>query len=503
MRDVNQHSELSPQPAETGVKGLDSILFGGFTPNRLYLIEGVPGSGKTTLAMQFLLEGRQRGEPVLIVTLSETRDELLAVAASHGWSLAGIGIHDLVPSEKSIQSEEQYTVFHPSEVELSETTATILTEVERLKPTRVVFDSLSEIRLLAGTPLRYRRQILALKRYFAGRRSTVLLLDDLTGTERDLQIQSIAHGVILMDQLNPEYGAERRRLRVVKYRGSAFRGGFHDYHIRRGGLEVFPRLVAAEHRQPIEGSKLTSGIDELDGLLGGGIDPGTSTLIGGAPGTGKSSLASLFVGAACERGQRAAMFIFDESLQTLLARSKNLGTDLEKHVQSGHLTIQPVDPAELSPGEFAHSIRRAVEQGGAKIVVIDSLNGYLNAMPEERFLATQLHELLSYLGQLSVATLIIGAHQGLIGAQMTSPVDATYLADAVILLRYFEAAGEVRQAISIIKKRGGEHERTIREFRLANGRIRIGEPLRAFRGVLTGVPVYEGQGASLMEGKKP
>jgi len=503
MTEEPKPSERPPglRLAATGIEGLDDILRGGLTRNQLYVLEGVPGSGKTTLALQFLAEGVRRGEAVLYVTLSETENELRMSASSHGWSLEGIHIHELIASEQSLDRDAHYTLFHPSEVELPQATQVILTEVERIKPSRVVFDSLSEVRLLAGTSLRYRRQILALKRYFSGRGCTVLLLDDLTDTDHDLQIQSIAHGVILLDQLNPEYGAERRRLRVIKYRGTAFRGGFHDYIIRRGGLDVFPRLVAAEHRQLIEGQKLASNVAQLDGLLGGGIERGTSTLIVGPPGTGKSSLAAKFVAAAGERGEHAAMFIFDEGLQTLLTRSAGLGADLQKHIDAGRLTIQQIDPAELSPGEFAHAIRRAVEKSGAAIVVIDSLNGYMNAMPEERFLTIQLHELLSYLGQLNVATLLIAAHHGLIGAQMNSPVDASYLADAVVLLRYFEAEGEVRQVISVVKKRGGEHERTIREFRLQRGSIWVGEPLRGFRGVLTGVPVYGGQEGSATEGR--
>ncbi len=488
---VDRATSETDARAASGVAGLDDILRGGFTRNRLYLLEGVPGSGKTTLALQFLMEGVQCGEPVLYVTLSETADELREVTVSHGWSLEGITIRELVPSEESLLPDEQYTMFHPSEVELSETTKTILADVERNKPTRVVFDSLSELRLLAGNPLRYRRQILALKQFFAGRNCTVLLLDDLTSTDRDLQVQSIAHGVVRLEQVYPEYGAERRRLMVIKYRGVHFRGGYHDYNIARGGLEVFPRLVASEYRAPRAMDTLASGVAELDSLLGGGIERGTSTLMVGAPGSGKSTLAMQFVASAASRGEHAALFLFDESANTLLSRAVGLGIEWGEHIAEGRITIQQVDPAELSPGEFSHAIRRAVEQQGAAVIVIDSLNGYLNAMPQERFLTVQLHELLTYLGQAGVATILIGAHQGLIGGPMVAPVDASYLADSVILLRYFEMKGEVRQAISVVKKRGGPHERTIREFRMEPGGIRVGPALRDFRGVLTGVPIYE------------
>lgn len=487
-------TQQQPRPSEhmasTGIAGMDVILCGGLTANRLYLVEGVPGSGKTTLALQYLLEGVKLGEQVLYVTLSESAEELEAVADSHGWSLDGVAIRELTPSPDSLSPEDQYTVFHPSEVELGETMKTILTDVDRIKPSRVVFDSLSELRLLAGNPLRYRRQILALKQYFSGRRCTVMLLDDMTSADHDLQVQSIAHGVIMLEQMNPEYGAERRRLRIVKYRGIAFRGGYHDYVIRRGGLSVFARLVASEHRYPAANKKMASGIEALDTLLGGGLERGTSTLIAGAAGTGKSTVAAQFAWAAAEKGQRAAMFIFDENVNTLLSRTRGVGIDLAPHVESGLLTIQQVDPAELSPGELIHAVREAVERD-VTVIVIDSLNGYLNAMPGEKFLIIQLHELLSYLGQAGVATLLISAHHGLIGSSMVSPVDASYLADAVILMRYFEAAGEVRQAISVLKNRGGKHERSIREFRMSNGHIEIGQPLREFRGILTGVPVLE------------
>jgi len=490
----SQESVYEREIISTGVKGLDDVLSGGLTARRLYLVEGVPGSGKTTLAMQFLMAFARRGEPVLYVTLSETDEELRAVAQSHGWNFTGINIHELMPSEQDLEPELQNTMYHPSEIELAETTRRILRQVEELKPVCVVFDSLSELRLLAGNALRYRRQILALKQFFATRACTVLLLDDMTASDRDLQVQSIAHGVIVLEQLNPEYGSERRRLRVAKMRGVSFRGGYHDYVIRRGGIDVFPRLVAAEHRHISERTMLPSGVPELDHLLGGGIELGTSTLIVGAAGTGKSTLAAQFASAAAARGERAAMFIFDEGPETLLSRCRQLNVPLPQCVEQGSITLQQIDPAELTPGEFTHTIRQAVEQNGAKVIVIDSLNGYLNAMPAERHLTIQLHELLMYLGQQGVATILISAHQGLIGSAMTSPVDASYLADAVILMRYFETRGEVRQAISIVKKRGGEHERTIREFRTSGGRIHVGEALREFRGILTGVPVLDTMG---------
>ena len=496
-------TDFSRAVASTGIAGLDDVMSGGFTQRRLFLVEGVPGSGKTTLALQYLMAGASRGEPVLYITLSETEEELRDVAASHGWNLDGIAIRELAPQEAALDIDEQNTMFHPSEVELASTTKLILADVERLKPTRVVFDSLSELRLLAGSALRYRRQILALKQFFATRQCTVMLLDDLTSTDKDLQVQSIAHGVILLDHVQPEYGSERRRLRVVKYRGVQFRGGFHDYVIKRGGVEVFPRLVAAEHRQISTCEKLPSGIKELDALLGGGIEEGTSSLIVGAAGTGKSTLAAQFAASAASRGQHAALFMFDESPNTLLSRCTELQVNLRAHVDAGTVSLQQVDPAELTPGEFTHAIRSAVEDRHAKVVVIDSLNGYLNAMPEERFLTIQLHELLMYLGQKSVATILIGAHQGLIGSQMNTPVDASYLADAVILLRYFESRGEVRQAISVMKKRGSKHERSIREFRLDGGRISVGAALRDFRGILTGVPIYEGTAGSVLDKPAP
>ena len=471
----------------TGIKGLDTILEGGLTPHRLYLLEGLPGAGKTTMALQFLLDGVRRGESVLYVTLSETEAELREVAESHGWDMTGVHIHELFSAANQLDPDEQYTMFHPSEVELGKVTQGILSEVERLQPQRVGFDTLSEIRLLAGSLLRFRSQILALKQYFAGRKATVLLLDENHQLEQGLNAHTIVHGVISLDQLRPEFGGDRRRLRVTKMRGRPFHSGSHDYEIETGGVVVFPRLVAANHRQDTEAGVLHSGLAEMDALLGGGVERGTSTLLLGSAGTGKSSLATHFVIQAAERGERSAVFLFEESIHALRMRSAGLGLDLDARIADGTVIVQPVDPSELSPGEFFHIVRDAVEQKQARIVVIDSLNGYLNAMPGERFLVTQLHELLSYLGQMGVASFLLNAQQGLIGS-MSSTLDVSYLADTVVLLRYFEANGEVRTAISVLKKRTGGHERTLREFTISGDGIQIGKPLRNFRGVLTGGP---------------
>ena len=478
---------LNPPPVATGIAGLDTVLEGGLTANRLYLLEGLPGAGKTTMALQFLREGVERGESVLYVTLSETEAELREVAASHGWTLDGVHINELFPMGDQLDPDEQYTMFHPSEVELGKVTLAILAEFERLKPQRVVFDSLSEIRLLAGSLLRFRRQILALKQYFAGRNATVLLLDESHQLEQGLNAHTIVHGVVSLDQLRPEFGGDRRRLRVTKMRGRPFHSGFHDYEILTGGVVVFPRLVAADHRGEPEDGTLHSGLDALDALLGGGIDRGTSTLLLGAAGTGKSTLAMHFVMRAAEQGERSAVFLFEESVHAMRKRSQGLGLDVDGRIDDGTIMIQSVDPSELSPGEFFHIVREAVEQKQARIVVIDSLNGYLNAMPGERFLVTQLHELLSYLGQMGVSSFLLNAQQGMIGS-MSSTLDVSYLADTVVLLRYFEANATVRTAISVMKKRTGAHERTLREMVIGKTGIEIGDPLRNFRGVLTGVP---------------
>ena len=473
----------------TGIPGLDNILGKGFTPNRIYLIEGDPGAGKTTLALQFLMEGRRLGESGLYVSLSETKEELEGVARSHGWHLDNIHTYELLPSDESLHPDAQSRLFHPSDVELGDTTRAILGEVERRQPTRVVFDSLSEMRLLAQHPLRYRRQVLALKQFFIGRQCTVLLLDDRTAADNDLQLHSLAHGVISLQHLAQEYGAERRRLRIMKMRGSPFRGGYHDFLIRTGGIEVFPRLVAGEHHRRFPLERLQSGVPALDQLVGGGLDRGTSALLMGPAGSGKSTIAAQFMVAAAERGERSAIFTFDESVGTMLARTEGLGIDLKRHMDAGRVRIQQVDPAELSPGEFVHTIRREVEEQRVRVVVIDSLNGYLNAMPEERYLTIQLHELLTYLGQQGIVTMMVVAQQGLLGSGMQTPVDASYLADTVMVLRYFEAQGQLRRAISVVKKRSGAHEDTLRELRLQQGGLWVGEPLTQFHGVLSGTPM--------------
>jgi circadian clock protein KaiC len=477
----------------TGIPGLDNILAGGLIRDRIYLIEGEPGTGKTTTGLQFLVAGARHGESVVYITLAETAAELEGVALSHGWNLDGIHIHEVLPSENLLKPEAEYTLFHPSEVEMGTTTQMILSVIDKLKPTRVVIDSLSELQLLADSPLRYRRQVLALKQFFASRSCTVMLLDDRTAAGIDLQVRSIAHGVITLEQSVKDYGAERRRIRVVKYRGVAFRGGMHDYDIQYGGLCVYPRLVAAESRVMGKRAQLTSGLPELDTLLGGGLEEGTSTLVAGPPGTGKSSLAAQFVTAAALRGQSSAMFLFEEAANNLLNRADGLGMEIRKPYESGMLSIQQIDPAELSPGEFSTEVCRAADRG-CKVVVIDSINGYLNAMPDERFLTTHLHELLTYLGQRGVVTILVGVQQGMLGGQMSTAVDASYLADNVLMLRYFEHDGEVRQAVSVFKKRGSLHERTIRQFSMSRSGIHVGAPLRGFRGILTGVPVYVGSG---------
>jgi circadian clock protein KaiC len=484
----------------SGVEGLDEILAGGLPADCFYLVQGDPGSGKTTLALQFLLEGVRRGEKVLYITLSETKEELLKVARSHGWSLDNIPLVELSAIESLLQPEAQTTVFHPSEMELGKLTGVLLEETRKIKPVRVVFDSLSEFRLIAETPLRYRRQLLNLKQQFARYHSTVLLLDDKMGEEMgiDPHVLSLTHGVIGMEQLSPDYGASRRRLRVLKMRGLKYREGYHDYEIVSGGLRIFPRLVAAEHRANFKREPVPSGIRELDQLFGGGPDRGTTTLILGPAGTGKSTLALQYATQMARGGECSAVFAFDETRDVLMARMGSLGSDFTRHVDNGKIMVQQVDPAELSPGEFAVRILQQV-RNGCKLVMIDSLNGYLNSMPGEKYLTNQLHELCSYLNQQGIVTFLILPQHGLVGANET-PVDLSYLADTVVTLRYFEANGEVKQALAVIKKRSGPHEKTIREFKLESGAgIRIGPPLKDFQGVLTGVPVFHGASQQIMK----
>jgi len=481
----------------TGSEGLDDILGGGLDPNRMYLYEGSPGSGKTTLALQFLLEGVRQGERVLYVTLSETLQELKLVAKRHGWTLDGIDVLELVTPETSLDPALELTVLHPAEMELSETTQQVFDHVRQTNPSRVIFDSLSEMRLLAQSPLRYRRQVLALKHFFTTRQCTVILIDDQTSEAGDLQLHSLSHGVVMLEQLAIDYGAERRRLRVIKMRGIKFRGGYHDFSIRKGGLAIYPRLIAAEHHTPFMGDLVSSGNHELDRMLGGGLERGTNALLIGAAGVGKSSLALGYAVAACQRGEQVAFFVFDEGIGTLLARGRALGFDIEPWIQKGLLHLQQVDPAELSPGEFTAAVRHSVEEQGARIILLDSLNGYLNAMPDGQFLILQMHELLSYLGQQGVMSMMVLAQHGLVGP-METPVDISYLSDTVIMLRYFEHAGMVRRALSVVKKRSGCHENTIREFRLGASGIKVGEPLSAFNGIFSGTPEYTGDATFLM-----
>ncbi|HZR18868.1 MAG TPA: ATPase domain-containing protein [Verrucomicrobiae bacterium] len=485
----------------TGIEGLDQILRGGLPKNRLYLIQGDPGVGKTTLALQFLLSGVAAGENCLYITLSETKDELTGVAESHHWSLEKLAILELSAMEQQLAQSAQNTLFHPSDIELNKTTATLFNEVDRVKPTRLVLDSLSELRLLAESPLRYRRQMLALKQFFAGRNCTVLLLDDqMTSTAADQQVQSIAHGVLTLNKQNSDFGAQRRRITIDKLRGVKFHEGAHDYIIDTGGLQVFPRLVAAEHHKTFTAEPVTSGLKELDLLLGGGLDRGTSNLILGPAGTGKSAIAHQFAVHAAERGEKCLLFVFDENIKTILRRTESLGLPLQRYVTSGVIKLRQIDPADVSPGEFAHNIKRAVMQDDVRVVVLDSLIGYLQAMADERFLSLQLHELLTFLSQQGVVTIITVTQHGLIGTMQT-PIDVTYLADCVILMRFFEADGEVKKAISVIKKRSGGHEKAIRELMIDRQGLQVGEPLRKFHGVLTGVPTLTGDVQQMLKSR--
>ena len=488
--------KAAPERLMTGILGLDKILKGGLPQNRLHLIEGSPGTGKTTLGLQFLLEGVRTGDTCLYITLSESKDELNAVAQSHGWSLDGIAVQDLTESGESLTDNSRYTVFHPSEVELDETTRLILDEVERTNPDRIVFDSLSEMRMLASDPLRFRRQILALKQYFLTRKCTVLLLDDRTSKAPDRQLESVAHGVLNLEYVPVEYGRQRHAIRVVKMRGVNFQSGYHDFNIETGGIIVFPRL-SQDQKIDFEPGELGSGEEKLDQLMGG-LHYGTSTILIGPAGVGKSTLAMMYACAAVERGERAAVYLFDESPETLYQRTSALAMDVKRYVEEGKIALRQIQLAELTPGELSYMVSREVEENGAKVVIIDSVNGYMMATPQERYLTMQFHELLAYLNRNGVVSILVVGQYGLVGTMQT-PIDMSYLSDTVILLRYFEAAGSVHQAISILKKRTGDHERTIREFKIGPGGLQLGEPLSGFQGVLTGVPVYRGEIGGLMK----
>ena len=494
-------SDESGERCPSGIEGLDDILAGGLPRDCFYLIQGDPGSGKTTLALQFLLEGVRRGEKVFYITLSETRAELLKVARSHGWSLDEIPLLELSAIETLLQPKMQTTVFHPSEMELNSITDLLLDEARKIQPARVVFDSLSEFRLMAETALRYRRALLSLKQEFFKLRSTVLLLDDKmdkSGTGSDPHVLSLTHGVIEMEQFSPDYGTSRRRLRVTKIRGVKFREGYHDYVIDTGGLRIFPRLVAAEHHANFKREPVSSGLPELDALFGGGLDRGTTTLMLGPAGSGKSTMALQYATQMAKHGERGMIFAFDETVDIMCDRAEALGFSLRKHMTSGMIAARQVDPAELSPGEFVVRVRKGVEEG-CKLIVIDSLNGYLNAMPGEKYLFNQLHELSAYLNQQGVITILVLAQHGLVAA-LEAPVDLSYLCDMVVNLGYFEAMGEVRQSVAVIKKRSGHHEKTIREFKLESGKgIRLGDPLREFERILGGAPIFHGRGDQMMK----
>jgi circadian clock protein KaiC len=482
--------------ASTGIAGLDQLLAGGLPTRRMHLIEGVPGTGKTTLALQFLLAARERGERTLYVTLSETAEELQAVAASHGWSLDGIDTHQLAPV--SNRAAEEYTLYHPAEVELGELTKSVLERAERVQPSSVVLDSLSELRLLARDPLRYRRQVLALKEFFASRAATILILDDHSVGSEDLQLRSIAHGVVLLEHLPFQYGRSRRQLRIVKMRGMAVTEGFHDFVIARGGLVVFPQLVADARPLGATAAPIQSGLGELDALLGGGLTWGTTTLLIGPAGVGKSTVAAQYLCGAANPTDKAAVFLFDERLKTFVARCDALGMQASRRIASGHLIPQQVDPGVTSPGEFSHRVRRLVDDEGVRLVGIDTLNGYLNAIPTTDTPIVRMHELLTFLNERSVATLIVLAQHGTVGAVMPTPIDLSYLADAIVLFRFFETNGQIRKAISVVKKRTGQHETAIRELKIGPERLHVGEPLTGFHGILTGVPQYTGSAKPLL-----
>jgi circadian clock protein KaiC len=484
----------APLRISTGIAGFDEVLGGGLPQGHLYLLEGESGAGKTTVGLQFLKEGREHGEATLWISLSETQHELRQIAESHGWSLEGVELCNPMTAKRAVHPDEQYSFFSPADVELEDIRTAIVEAVERIKPSRVVFDPFSDIRHLARDVLRYRRYVLYLREFFTMQNCTVLLMQEMTrGTPGDLQAEALVHGYMTLHQDSPEYGGQRRRLRVHKMRGIAFRGGFHDLSIETGGIDVFPRLIAAQHAGDAPEEIVTSGVEALDHLLGGGIERGSSVLIMGTAGVGKSTLATQYAMTMGERGEKAAIFIFDETTRTFRARSQKLGLDLEPGIDAGTVSVRQIDSAEVSPGQFSHMVMRAVDKEGAKLVVIDSISGYLSAMPEERFLFAHLHELLTYLGHRNIVTILTLAQHGLLGERVESPADISYLADTVVLIRYFEALGAIRRAISVVKKRTGPHERYVREMTITDDGVQIGEPLRQFSGVLSGRPSFSGE----------
>lgn len=491
----------------SGIEELDDVLGGGFPAGRLFLIEGPPGSGKTTLALQFLLAGAKKSEKGLYVTFSESEDEVRAVAESHDWTLDGISLQELSTLGGRLKNEEQYTVFQPADVELSETVQRVIDDVRQVKPMRVVIDSLSEIRLVACDPLRYRRQILALKGILSECNCTVFFLEEHTVENPDLLMQSIAHGVVLLDKTQSEYGSVKRTLQVSKLRAGPSLEGSHDFVIRRGGLQVFRRLIASDslNGKPAKdtGGVLKTNNEELDRLTGGGVHWGTGVVLVGPAGTGKSTVGMQIVSAAAQKGYKTCAFLFDEAKATYIKRARNVDLEISSHLQQGIVEIHQVDPNEQSPGEFAYHLRKKVEDEGVRVVVIDSLNGYLTAMTSERFLLAQLHELLTYLNAHGVLTIMTTAQHGMLNTADTTSFELTYLADLVIQLRYFEAGGNVRKAISVIKNRLSAHETSIREFEITDKGLEIGAPLRQFEGILSGIPKFIGEPESLLQsGKK-
>ena len=492
---------MQTEKCQTGVPGLDEILSGGLPRNHLYLLQGKPGTGKSTIALQFLLEGVRTGEKSLYVTFSETKLELETVAKSHGWNLENLDILELSAISSSIGTSSQTTLFHPSEIELNKTMNLLLAKLNESNAKRIVFDSVSELRLLADNSLRYRRMMLEFKEFFIGRGSTVLFLDDLTSEAGDIHVQSIVHGVLLLEKFRAGYGVERRQFHISKLRGVAFKGGTHDYSIIKGGITIFPRLVASDSHANFQRETFSSEVPALDSLIGGGFHRGTSNLLLGPAGTGKSTIAMKFAIEAAKKGKKVAIYNFEESSFNILVRAQELGLELEKYIASGNITLRKIDPAELTPGQFNALLRNSANEFHADMVVIDSLNGYIHAMPEQKFLMLQLHELLAFLSSRGVVTVMILAQSGIMG-QMQTPLDLTYLADTVIITRYFEAFGSIKKAISVIKKRTGTHEETMRELKIGPGGVIVGPVLKEFSGIFTGVPKYSGTESKMMPGER-